>query len=98
MSAVSVALACPSVKIEEITSHTAPTRSVSVSRFGGSKGILAARTFDLARVSRRVIVSSDTRKARAICGVESPATIRKVNATCASGESAGWQHPTRSAS
>ena len=41
----------------------------------------AARIFDLARVSRRVIVSSDTRKARAICGVESPATIRSVSAT-----------------
>ena len=31
MSAVSVALAWPSVKIDEITSHTAPTRSASVS-------------------------------------------------------------------
>ena len=41
---------------------------------------------------------SDTRKARAICGVESPATIRKVNATCASWARAGWQHPTKSAS
>ena len=98
MSAVSVALAWPSVKIDEITSHTAPTRSASVCRFGGSKGIRAARIFDLARVRRRVIVSSDTRKARAICGVESPATIRKVNATCASGARAGWQHPTKSAS
>jgi hypothetical protein len=42
MSAVSVALACPSVKIEEITSHTAPMRSVSVPRLGGTKGIRAA--------------------------------------------------------
>ena len=43
-------------------------------------------------------MSSDTRKARAICGVESPATIRRVSATWASGASAGWQQPTMSAS
>ena len=44
-----------------------------------------------ARESRRFIVSSGTRKARAISSVRSPPSARKVSATCASSPSAGWQ-------
>ena len=53
---------------------------------------------DLARVSRRFIVSAGTRKARAISSVVSPATARSVSATCASRASAGWQHMKTSSS
>ena len=44
-----------------------------------------------ARESRRFIVSSGTRKARAISSVLSPPRARKVSATCASSPSEGWQ-------
>ena len=36
-------------------------------------------------------VGDGTRKARAISSVVSPPRVRRVSATCASGESAGWQ-------
>ncbi len=44
-----------------------------------------------ARESRRFIVSSGTRKARAISSVVSPPSARNVSATCASSASDGWQ-------
>jgi hypothetical protein len=47
--------------------------------------------FCLARTSRFDIVGSATRNARAISAVVSPASVRTVNATCASNASAGWQ-------
>ena len=58
----------------------------------------ATLILDLARVSRRFIVSAGTRKARAISSVVSPATARSVSATCASMASAGWQHMKTSSS
>ena len=51
----------------------------------------AARIFALARVMRRARVASGTRKARAISATVSPATRRRVSATLASTDSAGWQ-------
>src|SRR5256884_6318526 len=45
----------------------------------------------LARVIRRVMVASGTRKARAISAVVSPPTARRVSAICEAGDSAGWQ-------
>ena len=51
----------------------------------------ASLIFILARVSRRFIVSAETRKARPMSSVDSPATARSVSATCASVASAGWQ-------
>ena len=50
------------------------------------------RIFAFARTIRCASVSSATRNARAISPVVSPPTRRRVSATCASGESAGWQH------
>ena len=44
-----------------------------------------------ARESRRFIVSSGTRNARAISSVVSPPSARSVSATWASSASAGWQ-------
>ena len=46
----------------------------------------------LARVIRRVIVSTDTKNARAISSVVSPPTARSVSAICDAGASDGWQH------
>ena len=51
----------------------------------------ASLIFRFARESRRFIVSSGTRNARAISSVRSPPSARKVSATCASSPSAGWQ-------
>ena len=52
----------------------------------------ASLIFCFARESRRFIVSSGTRNARAISSVRSPPSARKVSATCASRPSEGWQH------
>ena len=49
-------------------------------------------------MSRRFIVSSGTRKARAISSVLRPPSARRVSATCASSPSAGWQHVKTSSS
>ena len=51
----------------------------------------ASLIFRFARESRRFIVSSGTRNARAISSVRSPPSARKVSATCASRPSEGWQ-------
>src|SRR6266508_160782 len=51
----------------------------------------ASRIFRLALTRRWAMVGSGTRKARAISGVDSPPSVRRVSATLASGESAGWQ-------
>ncbi len=51
----------------------------------------ASRIFFLARTSRWASVGSGTRNARAISGVVSPPSVRRVRATDASGASAGWQ-------
>src|SRR6266498_3230246 len=51
----------------------------------------AALIFALARVIRRAIVVSCTRKARAISGTVRPPSRRRVSATRASIASAGWQ-------
>jgi hypothetical protein len=58
----------------------------------------AALIFFFARTSRCAIVASGTRKARAISGVVRPPSVRSVSATCASVESAGWQHVKTSSS
>ncbi|SKU39706.1 Uncharacterised protein [Mycobacteroides abscessus subsp. abscessus] len=52
----------------------------------------AAAIFFLARVMRAAMVDSDTRYAPAISGVVRPPSRRNVSATCASRDSAGWQH------
>lgn len=52
-------------------------------------GIPALRIFRLARTRRCAMVASGTRKARAISGVVSPASVRSVSATLASMGSAG---------
>src|SRR5262249_34392911 len=52
----------------------------------------ATRILAFARTSRWAMVAVGTRKARAISSVESPPSVRRVSATCASGARAGWQH------
>ena len=49
------------------------------------------RILRLARTRRLAIVGSETRKARAISEVVSPASVLSVRATLASSASAGWQ-------
>ncbi len=49
----------------------------------------------LARVMRRVIVASGTRKARATSAVVRPPTARSVSAICEAGDSDGWQDMNR---
>ena len=51
----------------------------------------ASLIFRFARESRRFIVSSETRNARAISSVVRPPSARSVRATCASSPSDGWQ-------
>ena len=59
---------------------------------GGTRyGIPACWIFCLARTSRLAIVGSLARNARAISAVVSPASVRRVSATRASSDSAGWQ-------
>ena len=58
----------------------------------------AALILRFARTSRCAIVGSATRKARAISGVVSPPSVRRVSATCASVASAGWQQVKTSSS
>ena len=55
-------------------------------------------TLAFARVIRRVIVASGTRKARAISVVVRPPTARNVNAICDAGDRDGWQHMNSSTS
>src|SRR5216683_2455173 len=52
----------------------------------------ASTIFLLARTMRCATVASDRRKALAISIVVNPTTARRVRATCASCDSAGWQH------
>ena len=52
----------------------------------------AAWIFFFARTIRWASVASGTRNARAISGVVSPPSVRRVSATRASSGSAGWQH------
>ena len=47
--------------------------------------------FCLARTSRLAMVGSLARKARPISAVVRPASVRRVSATRASSDSAGWQ-------
>ncbi|SDP13968.1 hypothetical protein SAMN05216259_11828 [Actinacidiphila guanduensis] len=54
-------------------------------------GMRAAAIFFFARVIRAAIVASPTRNARATCGVVSPHTSRRVRATWAGRDRAGWQ-------
>ena len=66
---------------------------------GGTRnGIPASLILRLARTSRCAMVASGTRKARAISPVVSPPSVRRVRATCASAESAGWQQVKMSSS
>src|SRR5919112_1300650 len=51
----------------------------------------ARRILRLARTSRWAMVASGTMKARAISGVVSPPRVRRVSATLASSDRAGWQ-------
>nr|WP_259606223.1 MULTISPECIES: hypothetical protein [Microbacterium] len=56
---------------------------------GIANGMPASRILAFARVSRRFIVSSGTRNARAISTVLMPISDRSTSATCASRDSAG---------
>jgi hypothetical protein len=59
---------------------------------GGTRnGMPASLILRFARTRRFAIVSSGTRNARAISPPVSPASVRRVSATCASRPSAGWQ-------
>ena len=58
----------------------------------------ASRIFRLARTRRWAMVGAGTRKARAISSVVSPPSVRRVRATCASTDSAGWQQVKTSSS
>src|SRR5918994_1982622 len=51
----------------------------------------ASRILRLARTSRWAMVASGSMKAWAISGVDSPPRVRRVRATLASGDRAGWQ-------
>ena len=53
--------------------------------------MFAAAILRLARVIRWAIVRSGTRNALATSGTVSPPSSRRVRATCASRDSAGWQ-------
>ena len=64
----------------------------ALSSGGGTRyGIPASRIFARARTSLFDMVASETRNARAISPVVSPATVRNVKATLASSGRAGWQ-------
>ena len=64
----------------------------AISSGGGTRyGMPASRIFARARTSLLDMVASETRKARAISPVVSPATVRKVSATLASIGRAGWR-------
>src|SRR5712691_3796682 len=54
-------------------------------------GMRAALILCLARTSRWAMVGSGTKNERATSLVERPPSSRRVSATCASAESAGWQ-------
>ena len=88
-AASSDARSYPSLKIRYTTASTAESRCGSKSSDGTVNGMPAVAIFVLALVSRRFMVSGDTRNARAISSVGSPATARSVSATCASVASAG---------
>ena len=74
----------PSLKIRYTTASTAASRSGSRWSGGTRNGMPAARILAFARTSRCAIVGSATRNARAISGVVSPPSVRRVSATCAS--------------
>ena len=87
--------AYPSVKIRYRTCKTTVSRCSRSGPFGILNGTPLSATCTLARVIRRVMVASGTRKARAISAVVSPPTARRVSAICEAGDSAGWQHLRR---
>ena len=58
-------------------------------RSGSENRAPLSRTVCFARVIRRVIVASETRKARAISAVVNPPTARRVSAIWAAGASDG---------
>ena len=74
-----------------MTASTAGSRSGRSASRGTRYGMPASRIFAFARTSRCAMVGSGTRKARAISGVLSPPSSRRVSATRAAGASAGWQ-------
>ena len=75
-----------------MTRSTASSRSGSWACVGISYGMCASRIFALARTMRLAMVTGGTRYACAISSVVRPHNSRNVSETCASGESAGWQH------
>ncbi len=86
-----VGAVCPVLKTRCTTSSTASTRCGNSASAGTRYGIRAALIFFLARVMRAAMVGSLTRKARATSAVDSPHSRRRVSATWASRDSAGWQ-------
>ena len=89
---------CASLYITETTVSTMSRRSARSAGSGIRSGIPAAPILRLARTIRCATVGSALSVARAICAVVRPHTARRVRASCASGESAGWQHPNSSGS
>ncbi len=81
----------PAVKSRWTTLRTARSRSGSSAWRGTRYGMRATAIFFFARVIRAAIVGSETRNARAMSGVATPHTRRRVSATWASAASAGWQ-------
>src|SRR5205809_3429581 len=74
-----------------MTSSTDDRRAASSVLRGISNGTCASARVRFARTMRCATVDSGTRKARAISGVVSPPSRRRVSATRASVESTGWQ-------
>lgn len=81
----------PVVKRRWMVVRTESRRSGSSAGVGIRKGTRAATSFFLARVTRAAMVGSETRNARAMSGVGTPQTRRRVRAIWAAGARAGWQ-------
>src|ERR1700686_1711180 len=82
----------PSLNIRTTTESTPSSRPASSVASGIRYGMCSSTIFLLARTMRWATVASVSRNALAISPVVNPATARSVSATCASCESAGWQH------
>ena len=83
-------VAYPSLKVRYRTCRTACSRPGRSAAVGASKRAPAPRRVAFARLIRCAMVASGTRNPAAICAVVSPATARRVRATCELSLSAGW--------
>ena len=77
----------------EITVRTMSRRGARSPPSGTRSGIPAAPILRLARTMRCPTAVGVLIVALAICSVVRPHTARRVSASCAGSDSAGWQHP-----